>query len=53
MPVVEVALVINFENKAGIPVENILGLELMGLDIMKYHLLTHPIELSVGSRFSS
>ena len=51
--IVEIAPIIDFENKAGISVKNVLGLELVGLDIIKYPLLIHSIELSVGSRFSS
>ncbi len=40
-------------NEAKILTESILGLELEGLDVTKYPLLTQPIELSIGTRFNS
>ena len=40
-------------NEAKILTESILGLELEGLDVAKYSLLTQLIELSIGTRFNS
>ena len=40
------------KNGAEIPAGSILGLELEGLDVTKYPLLTQPIELSVGTKFN-
>ncbi|RGB43017.1 hypothetical protein C1646_661721 [Rhizophagus diaphanus] len=41
------------ETEVEIPVEIILGLELESLDSTNYSSLTHPIELSVNSKFNS
>ena len=40
-------------NEAKIPTGSVLGLELEGLDVAKYSLLTQLIELSIGTRFNS